>query len=248
MQALTLSCMSARLRKVICVMALSVAFFVVAPSFSASFSAPAALNSDAIAGSALRVAESTRSTGHCYAAVARALRPLGVSLSGEAACQAAGLLLADRRFIAIAVHSVADLKRGDIVVYACSLSHPYGHIAVCEGNDREASDHVAPVTSPQAYGSATVFRLRSEGSLDAPAFAPEPAPDFNTDFSPVNRGGNGLSAPLSRQPAVGKPPDAPATLRLGGRILRLIRHGCSSIAGRSLERSLIRKYADWLRN
>ena len=120
------------------------------------------INSEAIATSAYQTADKTRTTGRCYAAVSRAMSPLGVSLRGAAAYEAEEQLRRDSRFVPLTIYSVDDLKRGDIIVYNRSQSHPYGHIAVYQGNYKEASDHLAPVTHTKNYGGATVFRLVNE--------------------------------------------------------------------------------------
>jgi hypothetical protein len=133
------------------------------------------LSSETIASSALNVAEQTRTTGRCYAAVCRALHPLGVELSGAAAYQAQPLLLKDSRFVPLTVNSVDELRRGDIVVYTRSSTHPYGHISVYQGNYEEASDHLAPITHTKAYGGATVFRLRQGDFYDSPPLAAAPS-------------------------------------------------------------------------
>lgn len=124
------------------------------------------LNSNAIATRAMKVAQSTRTTGRCYGAVCRALHPLGVNLSGSAAYQARPLLLNDHRFVPLVISNVNQLRRGDIIVYERSSTHPYGHISVYEGDYVEASDHVSPITHTQNYGKATVFRLASENSWE----------------------------------------------------------------------------------
>ena len=141
-----------------------------------SFQAPnSILNSENIARRALCVASATHSSGRCYAAVSSALSPLGVFLSGTAAYQAEALLMDDQRFVPLALAGAGELNRGDIVVYCRSASHPYGHIAVYEGNNEEASDHIAAATSAQSYGGATVFRLRANysGTEHLPAVAPD---------------------------------------------------------------------------
>ena len=136
-------------------------------SFTAwAMAAPSAhnvpLDSDNIASSALRVAEATHTSGYCYGAVCRALVPLSINLHGSAAYEAKALLLKDNRFVPLTINSVDALRRGDIIVYDRSTGHPYGHISVYEGDYTEASDHVSAVTHTQAYGGATVFRLRTE--------------------------------------------------------------------------------------
>jgi hypothetical protein len=191
------------------------------------------LNSENIASRALRVAESTHSTGHCYAAVSRALQPLGVDLSGEAAYQAQSLLLADRRFAPLYIHSVRELSRGDIVVYTRSSTHPYGHISVYEGNYTEASDHVAPITHTQAYGGATVFRLRSNLSHEpaialAPDYSAQPAARVRKDSLP------------SKQPT--ERPQTHSTRRhFFSGVVGSIKREYSAIALRPLERKFLNK-------
>ncbi len=122
----------------------------------------ASLNAESIAVSSLSVAESMKSTGYCYAGVSKAMSPLGVTLTGEAAYQARELLLADSRFLPLSLDDSSDLRRGDIIVFNKSGGHPYGHISVYQGDGQESSDHVSQLTSPNAYGGVTVFRLRSE--------------------------------------------------------------------------------------
>lgn len=166
------------------------------------------LNPESIAEKSLSVAEAMKTSGYCYTGVSRALSPLGVSLTGEAAYQAKDQLLADSRFRLVSQDQTIALRRGDIVVYNKSASHPYGHIYVFQGNGQETSDHIAQVTSPSAYGGFTVFRLNSEmGSYDndfaigssnelsafmPPTAAPTFAPDFHgaNSILPVSYGGN----------------------------------------------------------
>lgn len=143
------------------------------PAFAAS---ALELTSENIATSALRVAQFTNTTGYCYAAVSKAVRPLDVNLYGAAAYEARDLLLQDQRFLPLPMSSADLLRRGDIIVFDRSPSHPYGHISVYQGNETEASDHVAPIMNPQAYGGATVFRLRNDWSVDDTPVAI--APDF----------------------------------------------------------------------
>lgn len=152
-------------------------FFIVgylSPTLAAS--GAEALTSENIASSTLRVAQATHTTGYCYAAVSKALRPLDVNLYGGAAYEAKDLLLQDQRFLPLSIASVDYLRRGDIVVFNRSSSHPYGHISVYQGNDTEASDHIAPIARTQPYGGATVFRLRDDWSVDDLPIAV--APDF----------------------------------------------------------------------
>lgn len=225
------------------------------------------LSSDNIANRALSVAESTRTTGHCYAAVGRALRPLGVSLTGEAAYQAKAILLEDPRFAALTIYDVDQLRRGDIVVYTRSSSHPYGHISVYEGNNEEASDHVAAITHTQAYGSATVFRLRRDNF--APVAAIVAAPDYHTAYA--NMSGldhqTNTAASLAYGPAAyastaaaAHAPNAAAyapaaaayrssplvSHHLLKGIFSSIRRDYSTVAGEPIEHSLLRKCARFL--
>lgn len=207
------------------------------PGFTMPALMESSLNRENIASRALSVAENTQTTGHCYAAVSRALRPLGVELSGAAAYQAQALLLADPRFTPLSIHNVDELRRGDIVVYTRSSSHPYGHISVYEGNYEEASDHVAPITHTRAYGSATVFRLHSDTFDDEPAIAVAPdcsahrlcAQNRQASFEPA--------APVL-------PPQSQAPRgHLLRNMFRSIRHDYSVIAEEPIERSLLRRCA-----
>lgn len=144
------------------------------------------LSREAIAQRAEEVARQTRSSGRCYAAVSKALQPLGVTLTGESAYQAKDLLMQDERFMPLVIMHVDQLERGDIVVYQKSKGKPHGHISVYQGNYEEASDHLSAVTHTQAYGGATVFRLRNE---IVTADIPRPAPDRFTYQPSPNRFG-----------------------------------------------------------
>jgi len=120
------------------------------------------LTSDSIALSAYKVATQMNRSGRCYEGVCKAMHPLGVELWGEAAYEATGILIRDPRFVPLNISDTSQLRRGDIIVYNKSSRHPYGHIAVYEGNLVEASDHIASVTHTTTYGGATVFRLNNE--------------------------------------------------------------------------------------
>jgi hypothetical protein len=111
-----------------------------------------------IASRARLVAQRTRTMGWCYKAVKGALKPFGILLKGGAAWMAKEQLEGDDRFITT---SLDDLKPGDILVHGKSEGHPYGHIAVYLGNEEEASDHVQPLITGEAYGGTTVFRLKA---------------------------------------------------------------------------------------
>lgn len=194
------------------------------PSFA---SAEKSLNAENIARSSMNVAVSTRSFGRCYAAVARALNPLGVKLTGASAYMARPQLLQDPRFVPLVVTDVAQLWRGDIVVYQKSNSHPHGHICVYEGNFLEASDHVAKVTHTEAYGGATVFRLRDElparqfmRQADYPTAGrsiandvPEPYSNYGAVMTPASYAGYAPSATSSYTSYPPPAPDSTAPMR-----------------------------------
>lgn len=149
------------------------------------------LDADNIAQRSLAVAESMKSTGYCYTGVSRALSPLGVTLTGAAAYEAREQLDADPRFLPVSIGESVELRRGDIIVFNKSMSHPYGHICVYQGNGEESSDHVARLTTPDAYGGVSVFRLRSAGNMvanrgdriDWSSKMPLLAPDFRNVLS-----------------------------------------------------------------
>jgi len=233
------------------------------------------LSSESIASSALNVAEQTRTTGRCYAAVCRALHPLGVELSGAAAYQAQDLLLKDARFVPLTVNSVDQLRRGDIVVYTRSSTHPYGHISVYQGNYEEASDHVAAITHTKAYGAATVFRLR-QGDFSEPsplAAAPTYQPRFaassyrNASYLAANQAQAQYSSAYSAQGQYGNnagygsqaqylPPEAYQNQNMAGTmgaaeqssssLLRSVRSGYGKISRSPAGRSLLKKAAKFL--
>ncbi len=143
----------------------------VAPASAVTFDPAVSVNGQAqeldpesIAQRSLSVAETMRSSGWCYTGVSKALSPLGVTLTGSAAYQAREQLLADSRFMPVSQDDIVGLRRGDIIVFDKSATHPYGHICVYQGNDEESSDHVSHLTTPGAYGGVTVFRLRSENN------------------------------------------------------------------------------------
>ncbi len=145
---------------------------------SANAYCQALLTSEAIALNAQKTAQATATSGWCYAAVCKALLPLGVSLSGASAYQAEALLAKDRRFVAVPIYEIEDLRRGDIIVYGRSPKHPDGHICVYLGANKEASDHIAALTPARDYGATSVFRLRNEAETFpplAPSFAWLPA-------------------------------------------------------------------------
>ena len=196
------------------------------------------LNSERIATSALSVAQSTRTTGRCYAAVSRALHPIGINLYGSAAYEARDILQKDDRFLPLSIYNVDELRRGDIIVYTRSNSHPYGHISVYEGNLEEASDHVSAVTHTQAYGSATVFRLRNETMPElASASAPFPAP-----YMPQSSSQPGIYANESRMERavrMSNPDNISPTLST-------VRRGYKLLTGETIERTVLRRCSNYL--
>lgn len=165
------------------------------------------LDSDSIATRSLAVAESMRTSGYCYAGVSKALSPLGVVLTGAAAYEAREQLLVDSRFTPVSTDESVDLRRGDIIVFNKSISHPYGHICVYQGNRQESSDHVSSLSNPDKYGGFTVFRLRSQsyeiaGSdahLEWIAKMPMSAPDFRNLNTPVGKPSGGLKEFLRKE-------------------------------------------------
>lgn len=240
-----------------CIALLSVSLAAVVslpPAGALSTHPQAALDSEHIAASALSVAEATHTSGRCYAAVCRALRPLGVDLHGAAAYQARDLLLKDKRFVPLLVNSVDELRTGDIIVYTRSHTHPYGHISVYEGNYEEASDHISAVTHTQAYGGATVFRLRNEylATNWHPAGLSSSAAYQDEDSEPA-----AARQPQWRRP---EPPPSPGYQWESGssqgdgdgtatvKAVQFIRKQYRLISGEPIERSLVRRCARYLMN
>lgn len=175
------------------------------------------LSSDKIAQRSLSVAESMKTSGYCYAGVSKALSPLGITLTGNAAYQARDQLLGDSRFVPVSTNGYSELRRGDIIVFNRSASHPYGHICVYQGNGEESSDHVSRLSDPNTYGGVTVFRLRSDIRYIASedhqsawtSTMPVSAPDFRANFTDktqafsansedAGRGGNSKPGSLLR--------------------------------------------------
>lgn len=179
------------------------------PSASAMTMEFDALDAESIALRSMSVAETMKSSGYCYAGVSKALAPLGVSLTGNAAYQARDLLIADSRFVPIATDENTDLQRGDIIVYNKSTGHPYGHICVYQGNNQESSDHVSSLTSPSAYGGVTVFRLRTENNN----FAIGERPNWNFQM-PTSAPDYRNATSLSPQTALANASPSPGDVRL----------------------------------
>lgn len=120
------------------------------------------LTSQSIARNSLAVAEATNGYGYCYAAVAKALKPLGVELKGSSAFMARSQLISDWRFVGQEAVDVSQLRIGDIIVYDATKSHIHGHIAVYQGFETESSDHISQLTPFAQYGRAMFFRLKGE--------------------------------------------------------------------------------------
>lgn len=115
-----------------------------------------------IARNAYRVAQKMHSVGKCYRGVTLTMRDFGVTLTGMAAYEAKDQLIRDHRFKLVNAQDLKDLRTGDILVNNAVSAHPYGHIAVYVGNEKEASDHIQPVVfNSHMFGKTIVFRLRS---------------------------------------------------------------------------------------
>ncbi len=110
-----------------------------------------------IASKAKLIASKTNTIGWCYAAIKKALSAFGIHLEGAAAYLAKEQLSHDSRFLTT---TFASLQPGDILVHDKSIGHPYGHIAIYLGDEKEASDHVQHLIDGQAYGGTTVFRIK----------------------------------------------------------------------------------------
>jgi hypothetical protein len=134
----------------------------VAPRVLAAPKIPtSAILSRKIAETARCVATRRRSVGYCFRGVKRALGSMGVTLTGHAAWMAREQLQRDARFTEV---PMKDLQVGDILVHGRNRSHPYGHIAVYLGDNKEASDHVQKLVRGITYGGTTVFRVRNTSS------------------------------------------------------------------------------------
>lgn len=108
-----------------------------------------------IVSSARAVASSMSSVGYCYRGVKRALRKVGVELTGGQAFMAKRQLERQPNFRKV---PMKNLQPGDILVHGKSRAHPHGHIAVYLGNGKEASDHIGRLVTGRRYGGTTVFR------------------------------------------------------------------------------------------
>jgi hypothetical protein len=183
-------------------------------AFAAAYSE--VLSSEAIADRAEQVARQNNTSGRCYAAVSKALKPLGVNLYGQSAYEAKALLLKDSRFVPLAVTHVDQLARGDVIVYQKSQSHPHGHISVYQGNYIEASDNISSVKHTREYGGATVFRLRDE---IATAPVPRPAPDRLTYQPPQPEPPPAVNTSIARHYGINKKTIGRALIRAGIRYL-----------------------------
>lgn len=110
-----------------------------------------------IASKAKWVAKKTNTIGWCYAAIKKSLSPFGVHLEGAAAYLAKEQLENDARFHTT---SFEKLQPGDILVHGKNSAHPYGHIAIYLGDEKEASDHVQQLIDGDSYGGTTIFRIK----------------------------------------------------------------------------------------
>lgn len=117
------------------------------------------------------VAASMSSVGYCYRGVKRALKKVGVALTGGEAFMAKSQLADDPRFTKV---PMSKLQTGDILVHGASKAHPHGHIAVYLGNGKEASDHIGRLITGGRYGGTTVFRVKGTPAPTAVAVAPKP--------------------------------------------------------------------------
>lgn len=123
-----------------------------------------------IAKSATAIASDMNSKGYCYRGVKRALKTVGVKLTGGSAYMAKAQLLKDKRFQVISKapklkkQDLNSLRKGDILVHGKSKRHPNGHIAVYLGNNKEASDHIQKLVTGASYSSTTVFRATGKQS------------------------------------------------------------------------------------
>lgn len=214
------------------------------------------LDADNIAARSLIVAETMKSSGYCYSGVSKALSPLGVALTGAAAYQARDQLAADARFMPVPVEESVELRRGDILVFDKSVSHPYGHISVYQGNGQESSDHVSRLTTPGAYGGVSIFRLCSARYDIASAgdrfnwTSPMPhlAPDFRGAVPSAEYPGTSLACATPMYFPASNPKRYPnggtksATTANGdkGFFKRQFRLLSNSSSGKSLTKNLIR--------
>jgi hypothetical protein len=145
--------------------ATAVVLFTTAPAHSASLP-------QMIATSAQGVASSMSSVGYCFRGVKRALRKVGITLTGGEAYMAKNQLAGSEEFQQV---SINNLHVGDILVHGASARHPHGHIAVYLGNGKEASDHIGHLITGARYGGTTVWRVRPEvATATAPAAADAP--------------------------------------------------------------------------
>jgi hypothetical protein len=154
-----------------------------------------------IASSARGVASSMSSVGYCFRGVKRALKRVGIVLTGSDAYMAKSQLATDERFQRV---SLDNLKTGDILVHGASAAHPHGHIAVYLGDGREASDHIGRLITGRRYGGTTVWRVRDNAQIAQAAPQPEPTAVVAQAAAPVAEAPV-VEAPLAEAPAAGAP-------------------------------------------
>jgi hypothetical protein len=185
--------------------ATAVVLFTTAPAQSATLP-------QMIATSATGVASSMSSVGYCFRGVKRALRKVGITLTGGEAYMARNQFASSDEFQQV---SLKTLKVGDILVHGASSRHPHGHIAVYLGNGKEASDHIGHLITGARYGGTTVWRARTEVAsapvAEAPVLAeaftqPAAEPEVLTDVESVTASAAPAAAPIAA------PVEAPAPL------------------------------------
>ncbi|MBX9950804.1 MAG: hypothetical protein K2Y39_16660 [Candidatus Obscuribacterales bacterium] len=187
-----------------------------------------------------------RTSGYCYSGVSKALSPLGVTLTGNAAFQAREQLLEDPRFMQISMRDNSDLLRGDIIVFNKSATHPYGHICVYQGDGEESSDHVSRLSDPSGYGGVSVFRLRtSDGVVANGAYRTDWAysmPITAPDFRNIESSGRSkrIQSIADRVGGRGATDDSSSLRRAKELVKREFRSVTNSLGGGSLGSKLMR--------
>ena len=116
-------------------------------------------NAGRLASSAEAMASSMNTTGWCAKGVNRSLAAAGLPVNPLPSAYMYGDVLArDSRFreVSLSDEQIRQLPPGAVVVTAAynSPGNPHGHIAVTLGNGREASDHVANISTA---GTQRVF-------------------------------------------------------------------------------------------
>lgn len=98
---------------------------------------------------------------HCYNAVAESIDKIfGRFLTGESAYMSANQFASNLKFKEIHMRNteLTKLPAGAIVVWGKTSASPHGHISVCLGDGREASDHIEEQRSDlRGYTNFRVF-------------------------------------------------------------------------------------------